>query len=40
MAVLGRVLIGSSERLDLADILSIDSFTAADFKYLLQSLNI
>jgi len=37
LAVLGRVLIGSSERLDLADLLSVDSFTAADFKYLLQS---
>ena len=37
MAVLGRVLVGSSERLDLVDLLSIDSFTAADFKYLLQS---
>jgi hypothetical protein len=30
-------LLGSSERLDLVDILSVDSFTAADFKYLLQS---
>lgn len=37
MAVLGRVLVGSSERLDLVDLLSIDSFTAADFKFLLQS---
>lgn len=38
MAVLGRLLIGSSERLDLPDLLSIDSFSAADFKYLMQSL--
>lgn len=38
MAVLGRLLVGSSERLDLPDLLSIDSFTAADFKFLIQSL--
>lgn len=37
MAVLGRLLLGSAERLDLPDLLSIDSFTAADFKYLIQS---
>ena len=37
MAVLGRLLLGSAERLDLPDLLSIDSFTASDFKYLLQS---
>ena len=38
MAVLGRILVGSAERLDLPDFLSIDSFAAADFKYLIQSL--
>lgn len=37
MAVLGRLLFGSSERLDLPDLLSLDSFTSADFKFLLQS---
>lgn len=37
MAVLGRLILGSAERLDLPDMLSIDSFTAADFKYLIQS---
>jgi len=37
MAVLGRLVLGSAERLDLPDMLSIDSYTAADFKYLLQS---
>jgi hypothetical protein len=38
MAVLGRLLLASGERLDLADVLSIDSYTAGDFKYLLQGL--
>lgn len=38
MAVLGRVLISGAERLDLPDLLSIDSFTAGDFKYLLRGL--
>ena len=37
MAVLGRLLFGSSERLDLPDLLSIDSFSSADFKFLLRS---
>ena len=37
MAVLGRLLLGSGERLDLADVLSLDSYVAADFKYLIQS---
>lgn len=37
MAVLGRLLLGSAERLDLPDLLSIDSYTSADFKYLIQS---
>lgn len=37
MSVLGRLLVGSGERLDLADLLSLDSYTAADFKYLIQS---
>lgn len=38
MAVLGRVLVSSAERLDLPDLLSIDSYTGGDFKYLLQGL--
>jgi hypothetical protein len=38
MAVLGRLLISSAERLDLPDLLSIDSYTAGDFKYLLKTL--
>ena len=37
MAVLGRLILGSAERLDLPDLLSIDSYTASDFKYLIQS---
>src|ERR1700676_1081284 len=37
MAVLGRLLISSAERLDLPDLLSIDSYTAGDFKYLLET---
>lgn len=37
MAVLGRLLLGSAERLDLPDLLAIDSYTAADFKYLIQT---
>lgn len=37
MAVLGRILFGSGERIDLPDLLSIDSYTAADFKYLIQT---
>ena len=38
MSVLGRVLISSAERLDLADFLSVDSFAQGDFKYLLKGL--
>lgn len=37
MAVLGRLLVGSGQRLDLADLLSIDSYVASDFKNLVQS---
>ena len=37
MAVLGRLLVSSAERLDLPDFLSIDSYTQGDFKYLLRS---
>jgi hypothetical protein len=37
VAVLGRVLIGSQERIDLADLLAVDSYTASDFKYLIKS---
>ena len=38
MAVLGRLLISSAERLDLSDVLAIDSYAAGDFKYLLKGL--
>ncbi len=38
MAVLGRTLFASSERIDLPDLLSVDSFTVGDFKYLIKSL--
>jgi hypothetical protein len=37
MAVLGRLLVTSAERLDLPDFLSIDSYVQGDFKYLLKS---
>ena len=37
MAVLGRLLVTSAERLDLPDFLSIDSYTAGDFKYLIET---
>ena len=37
MAVLGRLLVSSAERLDLPDFLSIDSFTQGDIKYLMKS---
>jgi len=37
MAVLGRLLISSAERLDLPDFLSVDSYTQGDFKYLMKS---
>jgi hypothetical protein len=38
VAVLGRILISSAERLDLPDILSIDSYSAGDWKYFLKGL--
>lgn len=38
MATLGRLLISSGERLDLPDLLSIDSYTSGDLKYLLSGL--
>lgn len=38
MAVLGRILVAGAQRLDLPDVLSIDSFVAGDFKYLIKSL--
>lgn len=37
MAVLGRLLLSSAERVDLPDALSIDSFAQGDFKYLMKS---
>lgn len=38
MAVLGRLLVSSAERLDLPDLLSLDSYAAGDWKYFLQGL--
>jgi hypothetical protein len=38
LAVLGRLLISSSERLDLPDLLSLDSYAAGDWKYFLKGL--
>jgi hypothetical protein len=38
LAVLGRVLLNSAERIDLPDLLSIDSYGAGDWKYFMQSL--
>jgi len=38
MAVLGRVLLHSAERIDLPDLLSIDSYSAGDWRYFMQSL--
>lgn len=38
MAVLGRVLLTSAERLDLPDLLSIDSYSAGDWKYFMDTL--
>lgn len=38
MAVLGRVLFSSAERVDLPDLLSLDSFAAGDWSYFLKSL--
>ena len=37
MAVLGRLLIGSQQRVDLPDFLSIESYVASDFKHLIKS---
>lgn len=39
MAVLGRLLVGSQQRVDLTDFLSIDSYAAGDFKFLIKSLS-
>lgn len=38
MAVLGRLLVSSAERLDLPDLLSIDSYAAGDWKYFLKGI--
>jgi hypothetical protein len=38
VAVLGRLLISSSERLDLPDLLSIDSYAGGDWKFFLKGL--
>jgi len=37
MSVLGRVRFASAERLDLADIQSIDSYVSGDFKHLIKT---
>jgi hypothetical protein len=37
MAVLGRLLIGSQQRIDLPDFLSLQSYVASDFKELVRS---
>jgi hypothetical protein len=38
VAVLGRLLVSSAERLDLPDLLSIDSYSAGDWKFFIQTL--
>lgn len=38
MAVLGRVLFSSAERVDLPDLLSIDSYAAGDWRYFLHTI--
>jgi hypothetical protein len=38
VAVLGRLLVSSAERLDLPDLLSIDSYGAGDWKYFLKGI--
>lgn len=38
MAVLGRLLVSSAERLDLPDLLSLDSYAAGDWKYFLRGI--
>lgn len=38
MAVLGRLLVSSAERLDLPDLLSLDSYAAGDWKYFLKGM--
>lgn len=38
MAVLGRLLVSSAERLDLPDLLSLDSYAAGDWRYFLKGL--
>jgi len=38
VAVLGRLLVSSAERLDLPDLLSLDSYAAGDWKFFLKGL--
>jgi hypothetical protein len=38
MSELGRILVASAQRVDLQDVLSIDSFTGGDWKYFIRSL--
>lgn len=37
MAVLGRLKIGSQQRVDLTDLLAIDSYVSSDFRHLVKS---
>lgn len=37
MAVLSRLLLGSQQRVDLTDLLSIESFVSSDFRHLIKS---
>lgn len=37
MAVLGRLLLGSQQRVDLTDLLSIESFVSSDFRHLIKT---
>lgn len=37
MAVLGRRLVGSQQRVDLSDFLSFDSYVASDFRHLIKT---
>lgn len=38
MAVLGRLLVSSGERIDLPDLLSIDSYSAGDWQYFMKTM--
>ena len=38
MSVLGRLIIGSQQRIDLPDFLAIDSYTSADFRAIIKTM--